>query len=219
MNLKSVNIVGITGGIGYSFFNMISKEQMNICGFYHRNDELASEIKKKRPETILIRTDLSRISPFEMVDIPNFEGLLYVAGRSHFGKSLFDFNENDLHAHVNLNVNSLITIIQKLCFRDDIELKKIVVVSSIYPPNIKSLYHATKRLQDEMLKIVLPSLIDKKISLSIIKASWIKTNMYKEYINSKGNPPQSILGPETVAKYCLEEFSHNKAFNLREVKP
>ena len=94
----------------------------------------------------------------------------------------------------------------------------VVVVSSIYPSVVNSLYHATKRLQDELLNILRCSLNERKIGLSIIKVGWVNTNMYRNYVRVTGNCSKEVVEPEIVAKCCTEEFSHSKPFNLRDVK-
>ncbi|XOA43108.1 MAG: SDR family NAD(P)-dependent oxidoreductase [Candidatus Nealsonbacteria bacterium] len=216
--MRSINIFGITGGIGYHFFKEIVKSEIDICGFYHNNHDLANRIKKERSGITLKRVDLSRNFAFKEIIIPNYECLLYVAGKYHFSKNIFDFSERDLETHMNININSLFVILQRLCSYDNLTLKKVVVVSAMYPLVINSLYHTVKRLQDEFLEILKPTLNDKQIGLSIIKVGWVNTNMYKEYMRITGKTVKKVIEPDIVAKCCLEEFEQNQRFNVREVK-
>lgn len=218
MEVNSFNIIGITGGIGYSFFNEIKNKKVKIAGIYNNNNRLASQIQRDYPGIILEKVDLS--TPFlpKRMKIPNYEGLFYAVGKSHFGKNLFDFTPQDLQEHMNINVNSLFLILKMLLSYPEASLKKVVVISSIYPSNINSLYHTVKRLQEELLNIVRHFLNSREIGLSIIKTSWVDTNMFKEYVQRTGNVFKKAISPEVVVKYCIREFENDQLFNLKILK-
>ncbi len=216
--MKSVNIFGVTGGIGYSFLKEIGKNKVDICGFYHSNQNLADRIKEEYSEVRLKRVDLSKSFTLKEVVIPNYQYLLYATGKPHFSKNIFDFSEKDLECHVNININSLYLILQRLCTYDKVDLEKLVIVSSIYPPEINSLYHTVKRLQDEFLEILKPILNSKQIGLSIVKVKWVETDMYKKYMEATGKTAQKVIKPYVVAKCCLKEFEDNRMFNLKVIE-
>ncbi len=212
MQLNSFNIFGITGGIGYSFFNEIKDKGLKICGFYHSNDKMISQIKLS-DNISLRRIDMGIPSGIKEIDIPNYEGLLYAVGKPHFGKNIFDFQESELQAQMNMSINSLFVILQKLCSRDNVSLKRVVVISSICPEVIDSLYHIVKQMQSEFLRVLRQVLNNRNIGLSIIKAGWVKTKMFDEYIRITGKKPRSAIEPIIIAKHCIEEFEREGLFN------
>lgn len=219
MKLRSINIFGITGGIGYSFFNKIRNEEIEINGFYCNNTKLANEIAQNNPNTTLKKLDLSDQNTLKDIRIPNCEGILYVVGRPHFGKPFFNFNEKDVFLHINLNLSALLIVINKSISMENCGLKRFVIVSSFYPNKIDSLYHTVKSLQDKLLDILKDPLVDKQIGLSIIKTGWVDTNMYKEYKDKTGKTVNRIISPNAIADMCIKEFEEPKLYSKKEYVP
>jgi short-subunit dehydrogenase len=216
MKFRSINIFGITGGIGYSFFNKIKDEKIEINGFYCNNTKLAYDIAKNNPHATLKRIDLSDPNTLQNINLPNCECMLYVVGRPHFGKDFFDFNEKDVFLHINLNISALLIILKKSISNENCVLKRFVIVSSFYPDKIDSLYHTGKSLQDKLLDILRYALADREIGLSIIKTGWVDTNMYKEYKEKTGKTVNRIIPPDAIADMCVKEFGEDKLYSINE---
>lgn len=219
MKLRSINIFGITGGIGYSFFNKIRNEKIDINGFYCNNTKLAYVIAKKNPHATLKKLDLSDSNTLQNIDLPNCEGMLYAVGRPHFGKNFFDFNENDVFLQINLNISALLIILKKSISNENCSLKRFVIVSSFYPYKIDSLYHTGKSLQDRLMDILKDPLADREIGLSIIKTGWVNTSMYKEYREKTGKTVNRIVSPDVIADICVKEFEEVKLYSIKECIP
>ncbi len=219
MNLRSINIFGITGGIGNSFFNKIKDENIEINGFYCNNTKLAYEIAKNNPHVTLKKLDLSDPNTLQNIDLPNCEGMLYVVGRPHFGENFFDFNEKDAFLQINLNITALLIILKKSITNENCSLKRFVIVSSFYPYKIDSLYHTGKSLQDRLMDILKDHLADKGIGLSIIKTGWVDTSMYKEYQEKTGKTVNRIVSPDVIADICVKEFEELKLYSIKKCIP
>ena len=214
MVIRSINIIGITGGIGHAFFDIIKNSDMKIGGIYHKNDRLAKMIKKKHPNVILHRVDYSKEWGIGNNHIPAYEGLLYAIGKPHFIKGILNFDDIDLFEQINLNITSLHLLINQLCSKEKSPLKKVVVIASLCPKRIDSLYHLVKHLQIEYLRKIKPTLNEMGIGLSVINTGWVNTNMYKQYINATGTHIDNILSPIDVAKCCFREFKKNQLYSL-----
>lgn len=219
MKFRSINIFGITGGIGYSFFSKIKNEKIEINGFYCNNTKLAYEIAKNNPHATLKKIDLSDPNSLQNINLPNCEGMLYVVGRPHFGKNFFDFKEKDVFLQINLNISALLIILKKSILNENCTLKRFVIVSSFYPYKIDSLYHTGKSLQDKLMDILKDPLADRGIGLSIIKTEWVDTNMYKEYQEKTGKTVNKIISPDAIADMCVKEFEETKLYSIKECVP
>ena len=219
MNLRSINIFGITGGIGNSFLNKIKDKNIEINGFYNNNIKLAAEIAINNSHVTLKKLDLSDSSTLQNIKVPNCEGILYVVGRAHFGKNFFDFSEKDLFLQINLNISALLIILNKIISNENCSLKRFVIVSSFHPDKIDSLYHTIKSLQDRLMEILKDQLTEKGIGLSIIKTGWVDTGMYKEYQEQTEKTVNKIVSPDVIADICVKEFEETKLYSIKECIP
>lgn len=217
MEIKSVNIFGVTGGIGSSFLKLASDKNIRINGFYNQDSEVANSIRKKLPNVQLTQVDLSDQFGLDNVEIPNSEGLLFVAGEPHFSKDIFDFELPQLRTQININLFSFLALIKTALKYEECELKKIVFVSSELPTEVNSIYHLSKILQEKTFEILANELNKRNISVSIVKAGWVNTKMYNKYIAMYGLTQTKVFLPESVAQTCLREFSNSKPFNFISV--
>ncbi|UCE06448.1 MAG: SDR family oxidoreductase [bacterium] len=216
--LNSLHIFGITGGIGYSAFKAATKNASPaIAGYYNRDRAFAYKIKEEYNSVDLHKFDLSCIDQIEKHKYANYEGMIYAVGVPFFSKHIFEFNTSDLHRQISLDVTSLFLLIKKLCFVKDSNLKRIVVVTSVIPERIKSIYHICKSLQCCLLHCLTTNLREKGIGISIIKAGWVDTNMYREYLTYGGKESKNVLEAEVVGRACIEELTREDVFSLRKV--
>lgn len=215
MVINSLNIIGITGGVGYQFFLKCKKHEhlKNICGQYFSNVFLANDIKANYPEVELLKADLSITQP-QNYQLPNYEGIAFFVGETFFSANIFDAKSNDLIRQLNLHTNSVLKIIFELLEFNQSNLKKIIILCSYVPEKINTVYHLSKKIIEEAIKLLLPSLIEKGVSVSLIYSGWIDTKMYQEYRRSNFNATSSVLSAEYVAKICYNELNTDEPLNI-----
>lgn len=214
MKIKSINIFGVTGGIGTAFVELIKNNNILITGYYHEDSNSADLIKIRYPKLMIQQVDLSNQFAFDNRIISNYEGLFFVAGEPHYSKNVFDFELSHLRNQININLFSFLAIVKSALKYKDCHLKKIVFVSSRLSTEINSIYHFTKILQEKSFEILSKELINRKISISIIKADWVNTKMYKKYIATDGATQSKVISPKSVAAICLKEFRDLNPFKL-----
>jgi short-subunit dehydrogenase len=210
-NITSYNIFGITGGIGFEFYKLIRNNKLQISGYFNSNNELA-----KKLDIPIFRIDLTQPQDIDYSIISNFEGLLYVAGKPFIFNSIFQIDNQNIIDQVNINITSLITVINSLLQKKDSKLKKIVIVTSKIPQN-KSIYHLSKHLQEVLLNFISDELDHRKISVSIIRTGWVNTNMLTQYIKETNDTPSNYYSTSFIAKKCYNEFLHNKPLKIIEL--
>lgn len=214
MEIKSVNIFGVTGGIGSSFVQQASDKNIQITGYYHQDSAIANSIKKRFPNVLLKQIDLSDQFALDKESIPNYDGLFFVAGEPHFSKNIFDFELPQLRNQININLFSFLAVIKSVLKYDESALKKIVFVSSELPSEINSIYHLAKILQEKTFEILCDELNKRNISVSVVKAGWVNTKMYNKYVAMYGVTQTKVFLPESVASTCLKEFSDSTPFKF-----
>lgn len=202
--------MGITGGIGSAFLQQTINHNFQITGYYHKDLEKIDTIKASFPSVELLQIDLSNQSEVDSIMDGNYEGLLYVAGKANFSENIFDFCSDEFRIQFNINVYSFISIIRSLVYK----LRKIIIVASNIPSEIKSTYHLTKVLQENILEILRPELNCRGVSVSIIKTDWVNTKMYAEYVLKFNGIKENVRQPEEIAKICLEEFQDFTPFKI-----
>ncbi len=214
METKSVNIFGVTGGIGSSFVKLANDKNVHIAGYYHQDSDVANSIKNKFPNVILKQIDLSDQFALDKATLPNYEGLFFVAGEPHFSKNIFDFELQQLRNQININLFSFLAVIKSALKYEEIALKKIVFVSSELPTEINSIYYLAKILQEKTFEILCDELNKRNISISVVKAGWVNTKMYNKYVAMYGVTQTNVFLPESVASICLKEFSDSTPFKF-----
>jgi len=210
-SITSYNIFGITGGIGFEFYKLIRNKKIQASGYYYSNDELAKEIN--------IRThkiDLAYPQNINYSLLDNFEGLLYVAGEPFFSNKVFQIDNQDIINQININITSLLIIINSLLNKKETKLKKIVIVSSKLPQN-KSIYHLSKYLQETLFNFVANELNYQNVSVSIIRTGWVNTKMLTQYIKKTNDIPSVYHSASFIAEECFKEFFNESPFNIIEL--
>jgi len=214
LEIKSINIFGITGGIGSSFVELSKESNILINGYYHRDVAYANSFTERFPNVQINQIDLSNQFVFDSAIIPNYEGLLFVVGQPHFSKNIFDFEFQELRNQININIFSLLAILKSILSYNNCSLKKVVLVLSELPNEIRSIYHLTKILQEQTLEILCSELNNRNISISAVKVGWVNTKMYNQYKELSGIANGKVVSPDLVAAICKEEFENSFPLNL-----
>ena len=211
--INSYNIIGATGGVGFSFIKLLEekKRKTPICGYYH-NESSKVEILNTFCDKVY-KIDLTADECMHSMKFDNCEGLLYVAGKPFLCDDFFDYSYEDLMSQLKIDLSSLIYTIKQLISYTPCKLKRVVIVSSKIPKRINSIYHLSKSLQIEMLKGIQPILNDKGIGLSVIYSGWIDTDMMQKYISYYHKTPEAYISTEEVAEKCFSEFESDSLFN------
>lgn len=206
MEIKSLNIFGITGGIGTSFVELVDDKKILIRGYYYKDSITSAAITNRFTNVEVKQIDLSDQFVLDKITIPNYEGLLFLAGEPHFSTNVFDFEISQLRNQANINFFSFLGVIKSVLKYDNPALKKIVFISSDIPDEIKSIYHLTKVIQEKAIELLRPELNRKGISISIIRTGWVDTKMYASYLSRFNLMEQEVKHPSIIAKVCLAEF-------------
>lgn len=218
MKMNSYLIFGITGSIGNSFAKLLSNKnsKIHITGYFNSSTNI-NDIKSLLDNVTLnlYKIDLTSKNSILSTHIPNYEGLLYVAGQAHFSNDFFDFSPETLYSLINIDIISLLLIIKRLRDYNPRNLKKIVIVNSKIPDTIKSIYHMSKYLQTDMLNQIKDILNKENIGLSLIHTGWVNTNMMEKYMSFYHHTPNNYIEPEFLSEIIYEEFCCDKLFNNR----
>lgn len=216
--MNSYLIFGITGSIGNSFAKLLSNKnsKIHITGYFNSSNNI-NDIKSlfDNVNINLYQIDLASKNNILTTHIPNYEGLLYVAGQAHFSNDFFDFSPESLYSLINIDIISLLLIIKRLREYKPSNLKKIVIVNSKIPDTIKSIYHLSKYLQTDMLNQIKDILNNENIGLSLVHTGWVNTNMMQKYVSFYNHTPNSYIEPEFLSEIIDEEFNCDKLFNNR----
>lgn len=212
--MKSINIFGITGGIGSSFIELLGDKGISITGYYHSATQVAALMERTYPNVHLVKVDLSKPQELVTLDIPNHEGILYLPGIPHFSANLFDFEIPELCMQIDVNLTSLLSLLKISLGKSDPALKKVVIVISESPRELKSIYHLTKSIQEHALTLLKKEFVYRRVSMSAIKVGWVDTRMYKRFVSVTGESKTKVLSPNFIASLCINEFSDLTPFRI-----
>lgn len=223
MKIKSVTIMGITGGIGNALYEILRCSTIKIHGCYFSNEKIANELIQDKNVT-LQKINLSLQNSVDDIQLPNNEAIVYLAGIPHFSDDILEFKTEELREQININLYSLLVCIKQALNKEKSYLKKIVIVSSLEGKKLKSIYHLFKFLQEKMIKKLKPAFSEKNISVSLIRTDWVNTSMYKQFIAINNNTEDGvskndsvILQPAYVAAICLKELNNFEPFREYDI--
>ncbi|GHU57363.1 hypothetical protein FACS189411_10840 [Bacteroidia bacterium] len=211
--LNNFLIIGITGGVGSAFCDLCANNiDANIVGTYCHDIEKAKQIQENSPKIKLYKIDLGQKNHLKL-DFLECECLAFFAGSPYFSDTLFSANGEDLITQINLHTTAFLAMVFDLVKRNS-NLKKIIVLGSYYPEKINSIYHLSKQLTERAIELIIPSLEEKEISLSMVYSGWINTKMYNQYRKTHPCSIQTARNPLEIAEICYKEINNNKPLNI-----
>ncbi|MEB7656579.1 SDR family oxidoreductase [Mammaliicoccus vitulinus] len=177
-------ILGGSGDIGLSIVDECLSLGNEVILHYNKSDLTLLKQRYEGQPVSFLQLDLTKRHDINNLDsVGNIDHLIYVAGQSSFG-AIQDFSDEEIDAQYNINVFSLIKVVQLFVDRlRKSEHGRIIVVSSIWGEtgaSYETIYSAMKAAQLGFVKSLAKELALTSITVNAISPGVVHGKMTDE---------------------------------------
>lgn len=225
---KNIVVTGASSGIGKSTAIMLANYNANVILIGRNVDTLEETNKDINNRGIIFKYDLTNIDDIETLiknivkKVGALDGLVHCAGIGG-ARPLNLLTKNSVDNVMSVNFYAFVELVRQFSKKNNFNKDSSVVVmssiASIMGDKGKISYCASKAAVDAAVRCMAKELASKKIRVNSIRASWVRTNLYNDYLYKwQDNDIAAdfikrhylgILDPEDVASMILFLLSNN----------